>query len=109
MSADIINFAPRVGRLPHDRPEDPAETYRCRICDGLVWSSEETDELMRTCIKDVCRYTRISQLLRYERAGERMAELLTMDRQYSITPQELHAQVVAVALAAEFTHARRKS
>ena len=107
--ADLINFAPRVGRLPHDRPEDPAETYRCRICDGLVWSSEETDELMRTCIKDVCRYARISQLLRYERAGERMAELLTMDRQYRITPEELNQQVLAVATAAEFLRAERKS
>jgi hypothetical protein len=95
----LINYGP--GNPPVGAV-DPADTYRCIVCNDMMWDEVvDAHELdLQICADADCMQTRIRTLKLYEKAGKRLAELVK-EGQYSVYPIELHAELLAVALAVE--------
>ena len=94
---------PNMVRFPQPGYESQSEGFRCLECGQWIWTHvvEEIDAEAHICFRQECREKRVRKLLRYERAAKRIAELIQTPRQYKVEPNQLHAEILAVALAAE--------
>jgi hypothetical protein len=95
----LINYGPGN---PPSGAVDPHDTYRCVVCNGLMWDERaEAHELdLQVCADADCLESRIRILKGFERMGRQISQSVK-PRQFAATPREIHADLLAVALALE--------
>ncbi len=90
---------------PNPQRQAESQGYRCVECGRFMYTdcAEEHEEMGGVCFDSDCLAGRMRKLVAIEKGARRLGELLTMDRQFSITPEQklkqLEQCVYALGLA----------
>ena len=90
---------------PNPPLEGEAGGYQCVECGRWMYTdcAEEHEEMGGICFSHECAASRIRKLVAIEKGAKRLGELLTMKRQFRVTPEEqlreLQQVVYALGLA----------